>query len=365
MVSITVDHVSKAFGSTQALDTVSLTVEPGEIFFLLGPSGCGKTTLIRTLAGFTKPDSGRVLFDGVDITGTPPHVRQAAMMFQNYALWPHLNVAQNVSFGLEQLKLPKTEIRERVDRMLDTVHLSGYRDRSINALSGGQQQRVALARALAVRPRCLLLDEPLSNLDAKLRLDMRLEIRRICKDHGLTTIYVTHDQKEALSVADRLAVMEEGRVDQVGTPREIYRRPHSVSVARFIGECNFIGAMVQGLEGRRVSLLTNHGRVEGSLPDPDWTPEPGETVVAGVRPESLRLSGEPQGPNTFDGFVVAASYLGEIAQYEFHLTDGDQLRVAELNPNEVRACRERWLHAIAAPEDVIVLPPPSHHGSQP
>ena len=206
MVSITVEHLSKSFGDIQALDDVSLEIAAGEIFFLLGPSGCGKTTLIRTLAGFYKPDAGRVLFDGEDVTAVPPHKRQTAMMFQSYALWPHLSVAKNIAFGLEELKLPNAEIEERVAEMLEMVRLRGLGGRSINALSGGQQQRVALARALAVRPRCLFLDEPLSNLDAKLRLEMREEIRTLCREYGLTAVYVTHDQKEALSVADRMAI---------------------------------------------------------------------------------------------------------------------------------------------------------------
>ena len=227
MVSITVEHLSKSFGDIQALDDVSLEIAAGEIFFLLGPSGCGKTTLIRTLAGFYKPDAGRVLFDGEDVTAVPPHKRQTAMMFQSYALWPHLSVAKNIAFGLEELKLPNAEIEERVAEMLEMVRLRGLGGRSINALSGGQQQRVALARALAVRPRCLFLDEPLSNLDAKLRLEMREEIRTLCREYGLTAVYVTHDQKEALSVADRMAILEGGCLAQVGTPPEVYRAPHS------------------------------------------------------------------------------------------------------------------------------------------
>jgi ABC-type Fe3+/spermidine/putrescine transport system ATPase subunit len=217
---------------------------------------------------------------------------------------------------------------------------------------------VALARALAVRPRCLLLDEPLSNLDAKLRQEMRLEIRRICKDHGLTAIYVTHDQKEALSVADRLAVLEDGRIAQVGTPREIYRRPRSGAVAEFVGECNFIGGLLQSVTDGVAKVITDHGRFEGHLSDPDWTPKHGELVMVGVRPESLHLREETQGPNAMDGHVHAATYLGEIAQYELALTDRSHIQVSELNPSQLRACHDRWLHAVASPDDVIVLPLP-------
>lgn len=358
MVSITVDHISKAFGSTQALDNVSLQIEAGEIFFLLGPSGCGKTTLIRTLAGLVEPDRGSILFDQQDVTAAPPHTRQAAMVFQNYALWPHLNVAKNIAFGLEELKLSKDAIAERVDAMLELVQMEGYHERSINALSGGQQQRVALARALAVRPRCLLLDEPLSNLDAKLRLEMRSEIRRLCKDHGLTTIYVTHDQKEALSVADRIAVLEEGRLAQVGTPQEIYRRPRTCSVAEFIGECNFMGGMIQSTDGHSAHVHTDHGHVHAVITDPEWQPGPSELVIVGMRPESLALCSKPRGPNTIDGIVQEATYLGETAQYQFRASDGSILQISELNPGDLRHPDSGWMHAHASEKDVIVLQAP-------
>lgn len=359
MVSITVDNVSKAFGSTLALDNIQLEIERGEIFFLLGPSGCGKTTLIRTLAGFCQPDSGRVFFEGTDMTHTPPHKRQTAMMFQSYALWPHLTVAKNVAFGLEQLKLSRAQIGERVDEMLALVHLDGLGGRSINALSGGQQQRVALARALAVRPRCLFLDEPLSNLDAKLRLEMRGEIRRLCKDHGLTAVYVTHDQKEALSVADRLAVLEEGRIAQVGTPHEVYRTPRTCSIAQFIGEANFIGGMVRAIHGRMAHVSTDHGQFQGVVADPNWLPAKTELVVVAIRPESLVLGNAPSnGANMIDGYITSTTYLGEIAQYELKASDGSLLRISELNPGDARQRDKAWLHGHAKPEDVIVLKAP-------
>src|SRR6187401_732203 len=221
MVSITIRHLSKSFGSTAVLRDIDLKIESGEMFFLLGPSGCGKTTLLRHIAGFYQQDSGHILFDARDMSGIPAHKRNTAMMFQSYALWPHLTVAQNVAFGLEERKLPKPEIAQRVQEALDMVQMGSLGGRKINQLSGGQQQRVALARSLAVRPECLLLDEPLSNLDAKLRLEMRGEIRRICKQFGLTAIYVTHDQKEALHLADRMAIMEKGVLSQIGPPRDI------------------------------------------------------------------------------------------------------------------------------------------------
>lgn len=208
MVSLSICGLVKRFGEVTALDRLDLEIAAGELFFLLGPSGCGKTTLLRAIAGFHLPDEGQIRFDGEEVTGLPPHKRDTGMMFQSYALWPHLNVYRNVAFGLEERRVPKAELKARVEAALAMVHLEGLGERRIHQLSGGQQQRVALARALVVRPRCLLLDEPLSNLDAKLRVEMRSEIRRLCKEHGLTTLYVTHDQKEALAMADRIAVLQ-------------------------------------------------------------------------------------------------------------------------------------------------------------
>ncbi|MDQ3621550.1 MAG: ABC transporter ATP-binding protein [Verrucomicrobiota bacterium] len=233
MISLTLENLTKRFGSAVALSAINLRVEAGEIFFLLGPSGCGKTTLLRCIAGFYAPETGRILFGDEDVTRLPPHRRNTGMMFQSYALWPHMTVARNVAFGLEERKVAAAEISRRVQEALDCVKMGALGERKIHELSGGQQQRVALARALVIRPRCLLLDEPLSNLDAKLRLEMRGEIRRICKEFGLTAIYVTHDQKEALSIADRLAIMEAGHLRQIGRPGETYRTRSRASSRNF------------------------------------------------------------------------------------------------------------------------------------
>jgi ABC-type Fe3+/spermidine/putrescine transport system ATPase subunit len=276
------------------------------------------------------------------------------MMFQSYALWPHLTVAQNVAFGLEERKLPKPEISVRVQEALDMVQMGSLGGRKINQLSGGQQQRVALARSLAVRPDCLLLDEPLSNLDAKLRLEMRGEIRRICKQFRLTAIYVTHDQKEALHLADRMAIMERGVLSQVGTPRQIYRDPVSRGVAEFIGEVNFLPGEITGsVSNGFAAVKTAHGEWRGRVTDPAWQPQPGEKAVLAIRPESLRFAERANGTNRFGGTITEAVYLGELAQYAVKDARDLTFRAAELNPAALHG--ERACSLTAQAEDVMVL----------
>ena len=356
MVSISIRHLTKKFGTTLALNDVSLEIARGELFFLLGPSGCGKTTLLRHIAGFYTPDKGQILFDGEDVSRVPPHKRKAAMMFQSYALWPHMSVEENVAFGLEERKRPRAEIDERVDEALALVKMDGLGHRRIQELSGGQQQRVALARALVVRPSVLMLDEPLSNLDARLRIEMRSEIRRICKEFGLTAIYVTHDQKEALSMADRLAVLDAGKIVQVGTPMNVYRQPVNAMVAEFIGETNLFEGVVKQASYREGlwDVQTSCGLLRGK-PGPDWKPVVGQPVNLCIRPEALSLSNVRDTPNKFFGNIIETTYLGEQVQYEFVLQDGTPLRVAEMNPHAIREPGSDELQIMVATDDVLLL----------
>ena len=366
MIAVTIRDLNKHFGDHLVLDHINLRIEPGELFFLLGPSGCGKTTLLRHIAGFYYPDSGQILFDDQDVSRVPPHKRGTGMMFQSYALWPHLTVHGNVAFGLEERRTPRAEIHRRVDEALASVGMSAMADRKINQLSGGQQQRVALARALVIRPRCLLLDEPLSNLDAKMRLQMRSEIRRVCKEFGLTAIYVTHDQKEALSIADRLAILDEGHLAQVGTPREIYRQPRTRAVADFIGETNFLDgrALSAAAEPGQWRVDTALGEFTGVKPDAAWDLHEGEPVVLSVRPEGwkLQVGGQKEGApeNVVRGRIGRRVYLGELAEYDFQPIPGDgrgAFKVFELNPQFLETPDDAEVTVHVAPADVIVLHP--------
>lgn len=353
MESIRAENVVKTFGAVRALDGISLLIEPGELFFLLGASGCGKTTLLRCIAGLETPTGGSVYFGEREVTRMPPHKREAAMVFQSYALWPHLTVAQNIAFGLEERRVPRVEIRRRVEEALEMVRLPGFGGRSIDQMSGGQQQRVSLARALVVRPRCLLLDEPLSNLDAQLRVEMRREIRRIVKENGLTGIYVTHDQEEALAMADRMAVLTRGRIGQIGTPEEIYREPRSAYVANFIGETNLIeGELIEILNGFAM-VRTQAGPLAGRITDPDWRPAPGEPVRLSIRPEAWRLHKE-SGDNPVMGKIAERSYLGQRIQYWIETPAGRQ-QVVEMNPHVIHQPGEESIMLHARHDDVVVL----------
>ncbi|MDR1438249.1 MAG: ABC transporter ATP-binding protein [Puniceicoccales bacterium] len=355
MIGIGIADVSKKFGSVVALDGVTLDIGPGELFFLLGPSGCGKTTLLRILAGFYSPDSGKIFFGEKNIVNLPAHKRQAGMVFQSYALWPHMTVAENVAFGLRQKKLPKSIIAERLESSLASVRMDSYASRKPNELSGGQQQRVALARALAIRPRCLLLDEPLSNLDTQLRNEMRLEIRQICRDHHLTTVYVTHDQKEALSIADRIAVFSRGRIEQVGSPLEIYKSPINRFVAHFVGETNFLeGDVMAKHDYTFLTVETAIGPLQATVPNAASMPSVGDHVYLSIRPEAIRLRNEHIDINSVEGQLVDVTYFGEVAHYDF-LRMGVRIKVSELNPRHLQGGSCESIIANIRPEDVLVL----------
>lgn len=321
------------FGTTRVLRDISFEVADRELFFLLGPSGCGKTTLLRLIAGFYQPDGGELHFGDRLMNGVEPHRRNTGMVFQNYALWPHLTVSQNVAYGLEVRAVPAGDLRSRVAEALRTVRMEAYADRTPNQLSGGQQQRVALARALVIRPDVLLLDEPLSNLDARLRLEMRDEIRRIHDETRITTIYVTHDQKEALSMADRMAVLRDGVIEQIGPPRVVYRQPANRFVADFIGEANWFEGVVREIHSDGARIETRAGLWHATTP-PEGAVV-GMPVEFGYRPEAVRIG--PADLNAWSATAESVTYLGETEQTIFRLADGTRFKAFEQDPREVRS----------------------------
>jgi iron(III) transport system ATP-binding protein len=334
MIELHLKNVTKLFGETKAVDNVTVHVNKGELFFLLGPSGCGKTTCLRTIAGFYKPDEGELYFDDKLMNNVPPHKRNIGMVFQNYALWPHMTVHENVEYGLNVRKLPANVRRDKVQKVLEVVQMEKYADRNPNQLSGGQQQRIALARALVIEPDILLLDEPLSNLDAKLRLEMRQEIKRIHSEAGITAVYVTHDQKEALSLADRAAIMKDGKIVQIGTPREIYNLPINKFVADFIGETNFIYGKAKEQKGKEILIETSIGNVWASFKDQNFTD--GDDVICSIRPESVSITDEPLKdiPNQYEAIVSNFTYLGDVEEYWLKMQDSSEIKVVLHNPGQ-------------------------------
>ncbi len=332
-MSVVLENVTKTFEDPQrpggvitAVDGVSLDVKDGELVTLLGPSGCGKTTALRIVAGFESATSGRVIIDGRDVGGMPPHARNTAMVFQSYAIFPHLTVAQNVAFGLEMRGRARSAIESRVQSILELVGLAGLEHRSPEQLSGGQQQRVALARAIITEPRVLLFDEPLSNLDAKLREQMRGEVRKLQRRLAITSVYVTHDQSEAMALSDRIVVMDAGRVQQVGAPLEIYARPANRFVADFLGRVNFLEGEVTDIQPDRVRILV-HGR-SLDIPAPRSDLRVGESASLLVRPETIRLTQASAGVSgAFVGTIRRAVYLGSTAEYDIDWDGGTLLAV--------------------------------------
>ncbi|MCF1710317.1 ABC transporter ATP-binding protein [Tabrizicola sp. J26] len=326
--AIEVRDVVKSFGDARALDGVSVRIKENEFFTLLGPSGCGKTTLLRLIAGFDYPTSGEICLHGKDIAGMPPFARPVNTVFQNYALFPHMTVAQNIGFGLEMQGKPRSEIAARVDQMLALVRMETLRSRRTSQLSGGQQQRVALARALAPQPRVLLLDEPLSALDYKLRKEMQGELKRLQTETGITFIFVTHDQEEALTMSDRIAVMSGGRILQVGNPRDIYDNPQERFVADFIGEVNFLAGQVIGIDGRTARVrLAAGGEVVAGLPE-GATPVGRATVI--VRPEHAELRG-PTEQADLRGRLEQVVYFGTDTHLHVRLADQSEFVLRQQN----------------------------------
>jgi len=322
--------LTKRYGALLANDHVSLQIRHGELMTLLGPSGCGKTTALRCITGHVVPDEGQVRIDGQDVTHLPTHRRELGMVFQNFALFPHMSVFENVEFPLMIRGLDKQQSRERVLDTLRLIRMEQYAGQFPRQLSGGQQQRVGLARALVYRPKVLLLDEPLSNLDAKLREEMRFEIKDLVTRLGITALYVTHDQAEALAMSDRVAVMQAGRVEQVGTPDEIYQSPQSKFVADFIGLSNFLRGKVIGISGDEMRIALDGVPAAQPLSIPaEGAPQEGETTLVFVRPNDIELlpAGAPAGPNTFDARVAKLTYLGDKIDYRIALGEGLELRV--------------------------------------
>jgi putrescine transport system ATP-binding protein len=330
-------HVTKRFSDFVAVDDLSLVIYEREFFALLGPSGCGKTTLMRMVAGFEEPTEGAVLLDGQDLAGVPPYRRPTNMMFQSYALFPHMSVEQNIGFGLRQDRMPKAEIAERVEEMLNLVKLKPFARRKPHQLSGGQRQRVALARSLAKKPKVLLLDEPLGALDKKLREETQFELIDLQQKLGLTFLIVTHDQEEAMTVADRIAVMNHGRIVQVATPAEIYEQPNSRYVADFIGNVNLI-------EGKVAAIASGATRIEapeaGVVVEVDQAVEAkvGDQVWFAIRPEKVRISLDaplPGSPNTLAGEVWDIGYLGDVSIYHVRLANGVTITATVTNQTRV------------------------------
>jgi len=308
-------NISKHFGSTVALDNLDLNVEPGEFCTLLGPSGCGKSTTLRILGGFESPTKGQVFLDDENVTNTPPNQRNVNMVFQDYALFPHMTAGNNIAFGLELKGKSKTETTERVEELLKFLELEGFKDRKPDELSGGQRQRVALARSLAPDPKVLLLDEPLGALDAKLRKQVQIELKDIQKQTGKTFVFVTHDQEEALTISDRIVVIKEGRLEQSGTPKELYSQPESCFVAEFIGETNMLSCDITGAENQQVFFEWHGHNLSGKC----WSgkPEIGQKAIVAIRPENIDCSAtKPRGEKSVEARVIQRIFKGSYTTFK-------------------------------------------------
>ncbi len=324
-------NIEKIYGGKSVIDHLNLNVARGEFLTLLGPSGCGKTTTLRMIGGFEDTDGGQIFLEDKDVAGKAPNHRDVNTVFQSYALFPHMNVFDNVAFGLVEKKVPKAEIKKRVDEMIELVQLQGMEKRMPSQMSGGQKQRVAIARALVNRPKVLLLDEPLGALDLKLRKQMQFELKELQKKLKITFIYVTHDQEEALTMSDRIAVMNEGRIEQLGTPVEIYNHPKTKFVADFIGESNIFEAYIEEKKGSRISLVMESGKVELNAPDFEYD----EMVYVCVRPENMKASMEPREGFTLRGTVMEHIFVGSTIKTIIELPSSQLVKMTNPPENEV------------------------------
>jgi ABC-type Fe3+/spermidine/putrescine transport system ATPase subunit len=352
MVEVILKGVTKRFGDVIAAGDVHLTIEDGEFFTLLGPSGCGKTTTMRMVAGLEHPDEGRIYFGDNDVTDLPPYMRNTGMVFQNYALWPHMKVHENVAYGLKVRKVPNDEIKERVQEALDQVKLGIHGDRFPSQLSGGQQQRVALARVLVINPDLLLLDEPLSNLDAKLRVEMREEIKELQKELGITTIYVTHDQEEAMVISDRIAIQDHGVIKQVGRPTEIYRRPNNLFIATFIGRGTLLQGIVESI-GEPMTVKAEDLALQGYPSKPEMSFEFGNEVACVLRPESFEVKPPDEPYNLIEGVIEWGAFVGSHTEVRLDVM-GHKLLVDV--PPDVDCPVGTALRVYVSHDDTIFLP---------
>jgi spermidine/putrescine ABC transporter ATP-binding subunit len=362
VAAVRLEHVNKKFGDTLAVDDVSFEVHPGEFLTMLGPSGCGKTTLLRTIAGFIRPSAGHVYIKEEEVTHKPPHKRRTGMVFQSYALFPHMTVFDNLAYGLTLRKLPRAEIAARIGEALELIRLTGYEKRYPRELSGGQQQRVALARAIIIQPDVLLLDEPLSNLDYKLRMAMRSEVRRIQRNTGITTMFVTHDQGEALTMSDRVVILNGGRVMQIGAPADIYERPANKFVADFIGEANFFEGKVVTCSPSEVGISVGPLALRAMLTG-EKVPRVGQGASVSVRPEKIRMHrdggkgrGDGDGMNAYDATIEEYDYLGSVVRYYLRLGNALTVKVDEKNVSGVLYRPGEAVVVEIPAQDCFVLP---------
>ncbi|MBS7658602.1 MAG: ABC transporter ATP-binding protein [Candidatus Bathyarchaeia archaeon] len=354
MVKVYVENIVKKFGEVVALNHITQEFADKALSSMVGPSGCGKTTLLRVISGLYDPDEGDVYFDNEKVTNKPPFKRQIGLVFQDYALFPHMTVYENIAYGLKIRKLPKKEIDKKVKEVLEFVKLPGIEKRYPHQLSGGQQQRVALARTLVTEPKVLLLDEPLSNLDAQIRIIVRGELKQIQKQLGITAIYVTHDQVEAMSISDYIAIMKDGQIVQVGTPIEIYRRPKNEFVASFIGQCNFLDGKVTSIEGLKATIETPEGEIKALIPDETF--KEGDSVLVVLRPEYIEMQPIKESSKSFiKGKVRVALYQGGTTRFTIDLPTGKSIIVDSSDPLILEKIKEGDYVSLTFKEELIHL----------